>query len=178
MSINMNVSSVYSRTVPENYKRAEVVEQPKVDEKTITNGNADNNEKLNKTLKYLGVALAAGMALYGGSKAIKYLKNAKAVSTLPTIVKPTTAQTMQQVNKITASITQNIQNSQKLIGNVASATVKPMSAFKGFTAQQIANMYKAGDKTVFKELAKIAHPDKCANVGLNNFFAEVSAMCA
>ena len=165
MSINMNVSSVYSRTVPENYKRAEVVEQPKVDEKTITNGNADNNEKLNKTLKYLGVALAAGMALYGGSKAIKYLKNAKAVSTLPTIVKPT-------------RIIWNIQNSQKLIGNVASATVKPMSAFKGFTAQQIANMYKAGDKTVFKELAKIAHPDKCANVGLNNFFAEVSAMCA
>jgi len=152
---NLNVSLMNAKSVSPNYS-SKNAEQETINNKN-TNVSADDGSKLNKALKCLGFAAAAGLALYSGNKAIKYLKNvkAKSVTTLPALV-----------------------NKKPVITNVGKATNKVSATFSGYTSTQIAEMYKAGDKTIYRNLAKVSHPDKGGSQELLNLFNEVKAAIA
>lgn len=123
---------------------------PKRQEEQVIQDNKpceSDGSKLNLALKCLGSVAVAGLAIYGGSKGLKFFKGKKMPTTLPALVNKTPIKT-------TAKALESVGKSAEVATKTAEVTT-----FKGMSANQIIQAYKSGDRTVFRELARVAHPD-------------------
>ena len=143
----MSINQIYTQ------QAATITPNPKPVKQHDEAVTADNTpretggNKLNMALKCLGAAAIAGLAIYGGAKGLKYLKGKKAANFPAT----------------TLPVLKNTPKSNEML-------------FKGMSAADIIKEYKAGNKRIYKELAKLAHPDgKNYDAALFDLFNTVRA---